>query len=244
MAADYYQDVHQLWRRTKAILFYPIVVAVTGIGLCLLLGRMASFAVAMGDSGSGGLDANHAAVSGSFGPLMTIPLILVGLMSVVAVALLNSKSRNWLVWKMPGFREARVAQVAGGLGMMLGNGSSLPEALELAGQFEGGSAAGRDLALWKRQLAAGQSDLSADPSSWEAMPVLLAWFMKSARGDLGEGFRRASVYYRDRAVHRLDLLINGAMPALVLFLGSVILCQGVIAIRALVPSLHTLVEMQ
>ena len=56
---------------------------------------------------------------------------------------------------------------------------------------------------------------------------MLVWMVGSAGDDVAAGFRRAAELYQSRAAYRADLLLYGALPTSVVFLGMVIVWQGI-----------------
>lgn len=230
MAADHYSDLNSVWRRAKALLLYPALVIILGFALSLLLWKLhqtttATFAELL----------DHRTIAGTQLGLAFVPLVFAVLGATFALLLCVPPFRQWLLWRMPGFREARTANLAGGLALMLKHGCPLPEALSLMQELERDSPAEGDLALWQHQLKQGEASVTATPGDWRAVPAMLAWFIRTAGSDLAEGFRRAAQFYRERANHRLDLLLHGALPLLLVLLGLVIGSQVMVIFRMLTP---------
>ncbi len=236
MAADYYSELNSVWRRAKAVLFYPAIVLLGAVGLTLLLWRFygivdASFHELSSDIRPGGLGQ---------GVLLVTPLFLALVALGFAFVLAVPGFRRWLVWRLPGFREARTASFAGGMALMLRQGCPLPEALALMAELEKGSPAGFDLRSWQEGLQRGETDMAKNANQWRAMPPMLGWFLRMAGADLGEGFRRAAVFYRERAIFRLDLILHGALPALLLFIGWLVAGQVLLLLRPLIGLIDSL----
>ncbi len=237
MAADYYAELNGIWRRAKTLLLYPVIVSAVGLGLSLVLWRVFGYLkgtfLDLGALGARvGSEANVA--------VLLVPFLFGSLVVALSLALFVSPFRQWLVWQLPGFREARTASFAGGLSLMLRQGCSLPESLALMQELERKSPAGGDIAGWQRQLELGQADLTAGASNWEVLPTMLAWFMRSAGGNQSEGFRRASQFYRERAIHQLDLMLHGALPILLVFLGLTVCGQLFMIFRLIIPMIDML----
>ncbi len=235
MAADHYAELSAVWRRTKALMFYPALVILVGFGLSLLLWQLQRSSL----EAFAGLIGQPAGGASGFG-LMFVPLLFALAGTGFALMLLVPPLRNRLLWRLPGFREARTANLAGSLALMLRQGCPLPEALALVQELERGSPAEPDLRRWQRQLQDGESDLARRPGDWQAVPALLAWFMRTAGDDLAAGFQRAAEFYRRRSHHHLDLLLHGALPLLLVLLGMVVTSQVFVIFRMLVPMIDQL----
>jgi type II secretory pathway component PulF len=235
MAADHYAELNAVWRRTKALLFYPALVILVGFGLSLLLWQLhRSTLNAFSD-----LMGSHATGNGALG-LIFLPLLFALIGTGFAVMLLIPSLRNWLVWRLPGFREARTANLAGSLALMLRHGCPLPEALALVEELEQGSPAEGDLRLWQQQLRQGETDLTGRQGEWRAVPALLGWFIRTAGNDLAAGLQRAAQFYRQRSNHHLDLLLHGALPILLVLLGMIVTSQVFVLFRMIVPMIDKL----
>jgi len=235
MAADYYAELNGIWRRAKTLMLYPIIVSLVGLGLSLVLWKVfGQMATTFSDHLNVGTHPNSVATVA----VLLVPFLLGSLVLTLCLALVVPPFRQWLVWQLPGFKEARAASFAGGLSLMLRQGCTLPDSLALMRELELKSPAGNDIADWQRQLEIGQTDLSKGAASWEALPTMLGWFMRSAGGNLGEGFRRASQFYRERAIHRLDLMLHGALPILLVLLGLTICGQLFVIFRLSLPILE------
>lgn len=220
LAADHYADLNTTWRRAKALLLYPAIVILLGLILSVLLWWMYS----MANQSISELVGDSARLNTQFA-LTLVPLLFVVVATGIFIAVGVPRIRNWLVWRLPGFREARTANFASATALLLQHGCPLPETLELMQGLEKGSPAEEDLATWRARLRAGHTRDAARPEDWEALPALLGWFLPSAGGNLADGFARAGRFYRERAIHRLDLLLHGLMPILLILLGLLVTSQ-------------------
>ena len=235
MAADHYAELNAVWRRTKALLFYPALVILVGFGLSLLLWQVYQSAVA------GLLEGLHPQEMQTTAVGLTLVPGLFGLLTLGGIVILSSSSlRQRMVWWLPGFREARTANLAGSLALMLKHGCPLPESIALALEMEKGSPAARDLALWQSQLQQGQVNPMADPAEWKTVPAMFFWFIRTAGNDLAEGLQRAATFYRQRSSHQLDLLLHGALPIILVLLGVIIASQLFVVFRLIMPSIGQL----
>ncbi len=221
LLADYYQRRHVLATRLQALVFYPATVLVAAAALSLFFvwfyhALVASVAVEL-------VGAPFTAPSTAL--LVWLPvLVLVGLGGLVLALAALPATRRWLRWKLPGFREANLAQLAAALHLVLARGTPLEEALALAAELEGASPAGRELARWRQRLAAGQGRVAEFAAGSRAFPRLFVWMVGQA-ADVGEGFRRAADLFQARARHRTEMLLHAGLPVAVLFLGLCILTQ-------------------
>lgn len=134
-------------------------------------------------------------------------------------------TRRWLRWRLPGFREANLAQLAAALHLLLARGGHLDESLALLAELEGPSPAGRELVRWRQRLAAGAGRLEVFAAPSRTFPRLFVWLVTRAGSDLAGGFRRAAELYHQRAQHQAEMLLHAALPVAVLFLGLLILVQ-------------------
>ncbi len=153
------------------------------------------------------------------------PFALMGIGALVLGLALTPAARRWLRWKLPGFREANLAQLAAVLHLLLARGAPLAEALALAAEMEGASPVGRELGRWRQRLAAGEGRLAEFAAGAKVFPGLFVWLVAQAGADLGGGFRRAADLYQSRARHRIELLLHAGLPVAVLCLGLMILGQ-------------------
>ena len=103
---------------------------------------------------------------------------------------------------------------------MLRQNCPLPEALAVAQEVEDDPRIRAELATWMDRIARGEPPLRP-ASDRTVLPALLPWLATTRAADLGEGFLRAAEFFHRRAVHRLDLLVNGALPVSLVLLGAV-----------------------
>ncbi len=220
LLADYYQRKNLLWTRFKGIMVYPFLVLAVSLFLSILLAlvfqnffREGSFAFASGDI------VNLASLM--WIPPVVFTLILLALVAAITIPGIRVRLR----WKVVGFREANLAQVASTMALILKGGTPLPEALLLVEEMEAGSPAATALAGWREQLAQG-----APGSTWLSTPTppfppLFVWLVREAREDLGAGFSQAATLYQSRAVHQAEMLLYAALPVSTILLAQVVIWQ-------------------
>jgi type II secretory pathway component PulF len=214
-AADHFEETARLRRRVQSALFYPAIVLVVG---CLV----GSLAMALNDWVSGSLaEMGGPPLDGIRFGRVVIAIIL-GLFASSLFALVIPPLRRWLTARLPGFSDARLAQMAGTFSLLLGGGCPLPEAIRLVRELETRSPAAADLALWQQRIEQGATrlaEVSQRSGNSSGIPPLFRWLVLSTGDRVGDGFVRAADFYRERARHRMDIFVNGLIPVAVLGLG-------------------------
>lgn len=232
LLADYYQRQNNLWTRLKGLMVYPLIVLFAAFAVSGLLTVIWTHAIRPGWFGL-----INDMMGGSQLPAftrMTMPLLenlwvyptFFGLLFALALAaLVVPRFRQSVRWRLPAFREASVARLAASMHLLLKGGVTLPDALALLGQLESGKAAA-DLQRWQANLAAGHTKFAEVVAQSRTFPPLFAWLVSSSGEDMAGGFRRAAEIYEARAAYRAELGLYAALPVSVLFLGVIILSQG------------------
>lgn len=239
LVADHYHRTNALWTRLKGLMVYPVIVLVVALGLTFGLW----------------LIFNHL-MGAFFGPVTNVPAVMaasmwmpplvlsvLALLGVVAVSL--PRWRTWLRWNLPPFREASLAQLASAMALMLKQGTTLAEALALAQGLEGTTPAGKSmLAEWRRLVELG----GGKPVHWAGathpLPPLFLWLVQNSGEDLPAGFQKAADIYQARAAYRIELVLYGALPVSILFLGQMILWQVVPLMTTFVHMMNSLGAME
>lgn len=235
MLADYYQQRHSLWLRLKGMLVYPALV----LGAALILSGV--FQWLFHAARNAFLDSNLPKAPDAVHAIWVPVIWIAGAVVLMGLAVLVPTWRDWIQWRMPGFREFHVAQFAGTMRLMLQQGVTLPQALELLGQMEGDSQLGREVARWRSRLAAGQGKLEQFAAGSRLLPQLFLWLVGQSGEQLTEGFGRAAEVYRERARHRVEMLLYATLPVSVLILGLLVLAQVALMVQCLlVPMLNAL----
>src|SRR5204862_3604597 len=83
--------------------------------------------------------------------------------------------RNWARWKLPGFREASLAQIAGAASLLLRSGAPLHGTLSLLQHAENKSPAGREMGRWLDLHRQGASKWNAFTADSRVFPPLFRW---------------------------------------------------------------------
>ncbi len=232
MIADHYLRANTLWTRLKGLMVYPFIVIVVSLGLTLLLSII--FNRFLPDL------FNYRDYAGlTWRPFlltatMWIPPAILGLMALALfVSVILPGCRSKLRWRVPGFREASLAQIASAISLMLKNGTTLAEALKLAEAMEAGTPASPALSRWRKEIEEGRGK----PSQWKLekpFPPLFLWLVKSSGEDAAAGFQKASEIYQSRASYRIEMMLYGALPISILLLGQMIFWQLVPMMRSMV----------
>ena len=228
LLADHYQRANALWSRLKGLMVYPLIVIAVALGLTLFVSStMSRFMSRFFDQ-----LAVQPIISA---PTIWMPPVILALAALLCVAAISIPSwRARLRWRLPGFREASLAQLASAIALMLKNGTPLPEALALAQAMESGTAAATALARWRQLVEAGQGK----PSDWSGdsrpFPPLFVWLVQKGGEDVAAGFQKAAEIYQARASYRIEMALYGALPVSILLLGQMVLWQAVPLMRSLI----------
>jgi type II secretory pathway component PulF len=243
MVADHYQRAHLMWTRLKGLLTYPLIVLCGCAALAAFMGWMFHHAAVNEASrldvlfpGSLSFEqVRHALV------LMWAPLLGLGglgLLLLAAVAVPRWRSR--LRWRLPGFREDALAQLASTLHLLLAKGSTLPEAVALARDLEEPSPAAAELGGWLKRIEGGQGKPAEFAAEGRVIPPLWRWMVAQGGEDLAAGFGRAANLYQARAMHESEVLLYLALPMSVLILGMLLLTEFAPLFRLLAVQLDML----
>jgi type IV pilus assembly protein PilC len=223
LLADYYRRNNLLWTRLKGLMVYPLLVVLVGLGLTIMLSFLINHFLA-------NLFSQMISAYNSDATLLVLalwmPPILLGLIGLLLFFAISRPAwRARLRWRLPGFREASLAQLSSAMGLMLKNGLSLTEALALAQMLEGQSPAAPVLGDWRAQVERGQGK----PAQWTGparpFPPLFLWLVQQAGEDPAAGFQKAADLYHDRAAYRIEMALYGALPISILLLGQMVLWQ-------------------
>lgn len=224
LAADHFSALYQRGLRLRTLLVYPVLVVLTGLAVTVLI------AVAQGGLVHSLLGDGHGG-SPRWDWMWVLPAAfgIIGLTGLV-VAMVPSLRRR-LAWRFPGARENRVATLSATIGLMLRQNCPLPEALQLARELEDDPRVRGEMESWLERIARGEPPLRSG-TGCTVLPALLPWLATTPAKDLSEGFLRASEFFHRRAIYRLDLLVNGALPVSLVLLGAVAGVQLFIILNA------------
>jgi type IV pilus assembly protein PilC len=233
LLADYYQNQHNLWTRLKGLMVYPTIVLVVAfiVSLIFYYAWTHIFVNAWNSFLMGWMEgAQLPAMTRASLPLLhnlwIFPTFFGFLLAFLMAALFIPRLRDAISWRLPAFREARLAHTASTVGMLLKGGLTLPDAFNLLWELESSSKTRNELRHWSQNLSSGVTRFSQIAGGGKVFPPLFVWLVSSAGEDLAAGFQQAADIYRNRAAHRGEILLFAALPISVLVLGIIILTQG------------------
>jgi type IV pilus assembly protein PilC len=223
LLADYYNRIAGVAARLKGLSVYPIIVLLAALGVSILITFIYRALILTVFSELDFFTAGSSLVPyiGVWLPVVVIATLALLWLLVVFVPRL----RNWARWKLPGFREASLAQTAGAAALLLRSGATLDGTLGLLQKAEQHSPAGREMTRWldlHRQGLANWSSFTADS---KIFPPLFRWLVAQGGDDLATGFQRASEIYQARSTQKIDVLLYAALPMAVMFVAGVIVGQ-------------------
>lgn len=236
LLADHYHRRHLIWTRLQGLMVYPTLVLCTSLLMSLGLALTMSYLARSASE----LISNQPSIA-LMQMYLFLPVILLALVLVAVLAAFLSKPwRQFLLWKLPAFREAALAEFASTMVLMLRRGVPAPQALELYCQFDDVNPINRELQSWQTKLASGSGKISHFAESGRCIPPLFVWLLSSAGEDLISGFERASEVFQARTRHLTEIMLYAALPIMILFLGGLIVQQVVPAVRFLTQLLQSL----
>ena len=238
LLADHYHRANALWTRLKGLMVYPLIVIVVALGLTVVLSLVFSHFLSgfFEQIMSGGQPASLLVIASVW-----MPPLLFGIAAAICLAiLLRPDWRGRLRWRLPGFREASLSQLASALAIMLKNGLPLAEALALSEMLEAGTPAGKVLRQWHADVQSGKGK----PAQWTApsrpFPPLFLWLVRQGGEDPAAGFQKASEIYHQRASYRIEMALYGVLPVSILLLGSMVLWQVAPLMRTFIQMMNML----
>lgn len=234
LLADYYQRVDATWTRLKGLMVYPLLVLCGAFFLSCFLTYACLQIIGSGFANEMGFRLPPTIMVNLWAPPIFIGLLLALALLIAMVPSLH----RWFRWRVPAFREAKLAQVASAMALMLKSGGNLNDALGVVRQMERGTIASAELADWQRRLANGRGQFAEMAEPGRAFPPMFLWLIENAGEDLAGGFRRTAELYSARANQRTDMFLYAALPVSVLALGSMICLQIVPLVRGFTQLLN------
>lgn len=225
--ADYYARAHTTWLRLKGLMVYPLIVLLTAAVVSLGIAWVLEEVVVIGMFD--GTLPNY--VENDGGALVIrlcqwAPPVFLFLLTLCALGILAMPAwRRKMCWRLPAFREAGLARVAGAMAMLLRSGCSLGESLALVRELESDNPAGAELGEWHKRLERGEGKPGEFAKPGKVFPPLFTWVLRSGGDDLAAGFERAAELYHARQRHHTDAFLYAALPMVILALGSLIMVQ-------------------
>jgi type II secretory pathway component PulF len=161
-----------------------------------------------------------------------LPWVVPALLSLVgAVWLFLRFAPGWrttVPWMIPMLRDARVAGAADTLAVLVRQGCPFPDAVALLLELEQGTPLAEEMARWQRRMAGGASrfpEIAVGTDGKTIFPPLFPWLVSQSGSRLEDGFSAAGRFYGQRARHRVDLLLHGALPVATILLGVAVVAQ-------------------
>lgn len=224
LLADYYNRLAAIMTRVKGLMVYPLIVLLASLGVSILITviyRTLIFTVFSDmDIPSPGYNGGW-----NFAAFWAPTSFLVFLIVLWTLVVILPPLRNWMRWRLPGFREASLAQIAGAASLLMRSGANLDETLQLLEKTEENNPAGVEINHWMALQRQGVVKWSTFTAESRVFPPLFRWLVAQGGEDLATGFQRASDIYHARSEAKIDLLLFAAMPIAVMFAGAVIVLQ-------------------
>jgi len=239
-AANHFEESARLRRNVQSALFYPVLILFVGLGVSWIAIQINARATATFSDFAGDLGRLP---MGNFAQNLNHALL--GFFAFALGILIFPPTRRWLGSRLPGFKDARLAQIAQSFHLLLQSGCPLPESIRLVRELETNSPAASELARWETRIAGGITRLAEvsrpdaqHPS--KAIPPFFRWLVLSTGDRVADGFARAAAHYSERARHRMDILVTGLAPGAVLALGFLIVLNFLPAFLGLVTLIDQL----
>jgi type II secretory pathway component PulF len=235
LLADYYQKLHITWVRLKGLIFYPALVLAFSFAVSFLVAVIFTHfsRETMRAYGEFGGPMPNPASGIYFQAALWSPVALIGAIALVVLLILTvRKWREAWCWKISGFREARLANLASSLALLLRNGSPLNQAIALVQQLEAQSPAGPELLQWQQRLSEGRTKFSDIAGNGTVIPPLFIWLVAASGEQWADGFQHAADVYHERAARLGEVILYAVLPVSVLLLGILIIGQLVPMARA------------
>jgi len=229
LLADYYQRLHLTWVRLKGLIFYPAVVLVVSLGVSVLVAVIFShFSQELRGTVSDATGGVGAPASAWFFVQagLWMPATLIGLLAGIATLIaVVPRWRERALWRIPGFREARLSNLASSLSLLLQHGSSPRDAVAFVKELEDRSPASAEVGQWQQRMADGQTRFEDIAAGGRVVPPLFIWLVAASGENWVEGFRHAADVYYERGVQRAELMLYAVLPISVIALGCLIVLQ-------------------
>ena len=236
MLADYYSRVNNLQTRLKGILVYPAIILVVMVMLTLgvaYVNQNLITEIFQNDPELSALASSTLNSSASTAMLWS-PVFLIVLLTVGFFVCLGSrKIRRTLRWKLPGFREASLSQVASSMNLMLEGGCTLDDSLRMLQEMEKHNPAGEELAEWHQRLSSGRGKIREIIQPGKVFPHEFTWMLGADEEKLATGFERVSQLYYDRERNHSRALLQGVLPIAIAILGVVVALQFIPLVQVL-----------
>ena len=237
MLADYYSRVNNLQTRLKGLLVYPAIILLLMIVLTFGVAYTNQNVIAeifIGDPELSTL-ANSSLNDFWSTVMLWSPVFLIVLFAAGFFICLGSrKIRRELRWKLPGFREASLSQIASSMNIMLEGGCTLDDSLRMVQEMEKDNPAGEELTEWHQRLSGGRGKIREIIEPGKVFPHEFIWMLGADEEKLATGFERTSQFYFDRERNHSRALLQGVVPIAIAILGVVLALQFIPLVSVLI----------
>lgn len=244
LLADYYRQRHSIWLKLKAMMVYPGIVLVS----CLVLSGVLAWLLAVCQRT---FQAGFYDVFEGYGrpaierlspwAVLSLPVLFILLLTgLFFLAISLPAWRDWCRWRLPGFRESSLSQLASTLKLLVAGGNDLGRSLSLLARLEGGTRLGRELNRWQERMASGKAKFGEFAAGSAIVPPLFVWLVGQSGESIADGLGHAAEIFGERAKHRAEMLLYAALPVAVVFLGSMILFQAASVGRSVIMFINML----
>jgi type IV pilus assembly protein PilC len=219
MIADHYEREDVLWTRLKGLMTYPLIVL--GCSLILMMALSIILSQLKKDYLYEILQGGNVSLAFfSWLPIVAIFFIFILILTVNYIPLF----RYQVFWRIPVFKDASLSRLASSISLMLRNGNTLHQAITLLINLQRQHPIARDLERWQAKLSQGNFKFAelAIPSTH--VPTLFIWLVANSGENIAIGFDQAATIYRNRAMHRSEMVLYVILPLSVILLGIVVLC--------------------
>jgi type II secretory pathway component PulF len=247
LVADHYHQASNLELRLRGLLVYPAMALITSMLVSILLAMILGSATR--ESGMVHSLLNDSGVRpDAWSPawhmgLWMGPFILGGVLFLGTLRLTVPQWRQALRWRMPGFADAALSNLASTLALLVTGGTRLPDALRLCADLESAPAASRSLREWEASIARGEPVVPSAGKRQGVFPPLFHWLIRSDSEDWLKGLKRAAEIYRRRAQAKAEIVLYAALPVLVLVLGFIVLGQAAFVVQMIYGTLIRQLDM-
>lgn len=229
MVADHYQRQHSLRVRLGTLVVYPIIIVTVSFVVSLLLAFLFGPTGALLNENAVGRILWDSEPPGflRMGPWLGLiaPTLCGLLLLILTVALSYGPIRAWLQWRLPGFRDARLAMIAEMFSLLLSRNFPLSDTVTLLRGLERGQPLDAELKAWEGELESGSHRIQQVTRHGQLFPPLFVWLVATGGEDWALGFQRASQVYNSRAQQRIEMALYAFLPIATLFLGLLVFVQ-------------------
>ena len=225
LLADYYNRLAAVMSRLKGLMVYPLIVLLASLGVSILI-TMLYRQILFGILYDPNVFLGPGITQLTTAPGIWLPTMILGSLTLFWFFIVfTPRLRHWARWKLPGFREASIAQFSGAASLLLKSGATLQGTLGLLQKTENHTPAGREVARWLDLHRQGESKWTSFTVDSRVFPPLFVWLVAQGGENLAQGFQRASDIYHARSTNKIDLILYASLPMAIMLLAGLILGQ-------------------